>query len=324
MWLYLFYFFSLLRTTEPHFIRCVKPNHQKVGGIFDGQLALRQLRYAGLFEAIRIRKSGYAYRATFKTFANSYQILVTGLSKKRQGGEVDDAEASRTILEQASLEGHIEREFWHVGTTRVFLKANTHRTSLERLKVGRVTVFAIRIQSAARSFILRMRANAELYELRKERLRIKAEQQKRADSAVIVQKYWRRCMVRTMMRSMQHLIDLRKVLANREISKIKDKLELIDATAGSSSRADNLLSTMFAHEVRVARVMMRLIEIQDTLVEDVQRALEVCNIPALNRLLVKSERLEMSTHPVVVQAKQELLRLHEKRTHYEGHGGVPA
>eukprot|EP00601_Ochromonadales_sp_CCMP2298_P023667 CAMPEP_0173273484 /NCGR_PEP_ID=MMETSP1143-20121109/1925_1 /TAXON_ID=483371 /ORGANISM="non described non described, Strain CCMP2298" /LENGTH=675 /DNA_ID=CAMNT_0014210219 /DNA_START=96 /DNA_END=2120 /DNA_ORIENTATION=- len=54
---------TTLNSTEPHFIRCVKPNHLKVGGVFDGELSLRQLRYAGLFEAIRIRKSGFAYRA---------------------------------------------------------------------------------------------------------------------------------------------------------------------------------------------------------------------------------------------------------------------
>lgn len=36
-----------LYKTEPHFIRCVKPNHEKKGGIFNGPLSLCQLRYAG-------------------------------------------------------------------------------------------------------------------------------------------------------------------------------------------------------------------------------------------------------------------------------------
>lgn len=47
-----------LYKTEPHFIRCVKPNQLKAPQMMDGVLTLRQLRYAGLFEAIRIRKSG--------------------------------------------------------------------------------------------------------------------------------------------------------------------------------------------------------------------------------------------------------------------------
>ena len=47
--------------------------------MFQGPLALQQLRYAGLFEAIRIRKSGFAYRAGFKAFAGAYQVLLDGL-----------------------------------------------------------------------------------------------------------------------------------------------------------------------------------------------------------------------------------------------------
>jgi len=34
-----------------------------------------QLRYAGLFEAIRIRKSGYAYRASHEAFVRTYSII---------------------------------------------------------------------------------------------------------------------------------------------------------------------------------------------------------------------------------------------------------
>jgi hypothetical protein len=76
-----------------------------VGGIFDGQLALRQLRYAGLFEAIRIRKSGYAYRATFRVFANSYQILVDGMTKKRESNSLGDQDCCRAILAQVTAGG---------------------------------------------------------------------------------------------------------------------------------------------------------------------------------------------------------------------------
>ena len=67
-----------IHSTEPHFIRCIKPNADKVPSKLDGFLALRQLRYAGLFEAIRIRKSGFAYRSVHSVFANTFQELVDG------------------------------------------------------------------------------------------------------------------------------------------------------------------------------------------------------------------------------------------------------
>ncbi|CAE7824712.1 myoI, partial [Symbiodinium microadriaticum] len=45
-----------LDTTVPQFIRCVKPNDVQQPNKFDPLLSLRQLKYAGLFEAIHIRK----------------------------------------------------------------------------------------------------------------------------------------------------------------------------------------------------------------------------------------------------------------------------
>ena len=48
----------------------------------DGHLSLRQLRYAGLFEAIRIRKAGYAYRAPHETFVRAYSILCATVQRE--------------------------------------------------------------------------------------------------------------------------------------------------------------------------------------------------------------------------------------------------
>ena len=38
---------ATLQTTEPHFVRCMKPNKEKVGGQFTSQMMLEQMRYAG-------------------------------------------------------------------------------------------------------------------------------------------------------------------------------------------------------------------------------------------------------------------------------------
>jgi myosin heavy subunit len=42
---------------------------------FEGALCLRQLKYAGLFEAIRIRKSGFFYRHPNTQFYGAYWML---------------------------------------------------------------------------------------------------------------------------------------------------------------------------------------------------------------------------------------------------------
>jgi hypothetical protein len=42
--------------------RAIKPNMEKVPNKFQGTLSLQQLRYAGVFEAVKIRQTGYPFR----------------------------------------------------------------------------------------------------------------------------------------------------------------------------------------------------------------------------------------------------------------------
>jgi myosin heavy subunit len=61
--------------TEPHFIRAIKPNMEKVPNKFQGTLSLQQLRYAGVFEAVKIRQTAYPLRYPHLEFLQRYAIL---------------------------------------------------------------------------------------------------------------------------------------------------------------------------------------------------------------------------------------------------------
>jgi myosin heavy subunit len=52
---------ATLMAAEPHYIRCIKPNTIKEPNTIQTEMVLRQMRYAGLFEAIRIRRSGMSH-----------------------------------------------------------------------------------------------------------------------------------------------------------------------------------------------------------------------------------------------------------------------
>ena len=54
-----------LNATEPHFVRCMKPNKAKVGSVYEAEMMLAQLRYSGLLEVCRIRKLGFPIRRDF-------------------------------------------------------------------------------------------------------------------------------------------------------------------------------------------------------------------------------------------------------------------
>ena len=53
---------SKLRSTEPHYIRCLKPNQTLKAGDWDNEFMFRQLSYSGTLEVTEIRKAGLNVR----------------------------------------------------------------------------------------------------------------------------------------------------------------------------------------------------------------------------------------------------------------------
>ncbi|KAK9131389.1 hypothetical protein Sjap_011876 [Stephania japonica] len=68
-----------LNTTEPHYIRCVKPNSLNRPQKFENQSVLHQLRCGGVLEAVRISLAGYPTRRTFSEFVDRFGLLVPEL-----------------------------------------------------------------------------------------------------------------------------------------------------------------------------------------------------------------------------------------------------
>lgn len=131
-----------LRSTNPHFIRCVKPNDKQQAELFDPILALRQLKYAGLFEAIHIRKAGFAVRMPLDQFIKRYKYccpeIMVALKKQN---EKDPATVCRAMLDYLGPKINLVNDpgksnVWAVGLTRVFLKSNQAKLDLEHARLG--------------------------------------------------------------------------------------------------------------------------------------------------------------------------------------------
>ena len=72
---------SKLESTDPYFIRCIKPNAEKMPNEFNSELVLKQLRNTGMLETIRIRRMGYPLRLSFEEFYQRYYMLKADLQK---------------------------------------------------------------------------------------------------------------------------------------------------------------------------------------------------------------------------------------------------
>jgi myosin heavy subunit len=67
---------TMLNSTEPHYIRCIKPNPNKAPLEYIGTMVEEQLLYSGVFEATDIRKKGFPFRLSHLRFYRKFWLLV--------------------------------------------------------------------------------------------------------------------------------------------------------------------------------------------------------------------------------------------------------
>ena len=122
---------------------------------FDSHDVLKQLRCAGMLEAIRIRKAGYSIRIIFKDFIRRYRPCLRGEAAQYDSKPRDGAVA---ILERLKVYNASLANKFQVGFTKVFLKEET-RSGLEQLLNQATQQQVITIQAAMRGRLARNKAN---------------------------------------------------------------------------------------------------------------------------------------------------------------------
>lgn len=116
-----------LRATEPHFIRCMKPNDAKEKDRLDAPMCLQQLRYAGVFEAVKIRQLGFPFRWTHDAFFKRYRMIGGPRSRSvRVSPSSSFTELARVLLAEMEAEAPVLGEC-RFGKTMVLYRADQHR-----------------------------------------------------------------------------------------------------------------------------------------------------------------------------------------------------
>ncbi|KAM7409873.1 hypothetical protein PAMA_001391 [Pampus argenteus] len=101
-----------LNRAEPFFIRCIRSNAEKKEMHLDEALVVQQLRYTGMLETVRIRRSGYGAKYTFEEFIAQFRVL---LPKNSTASREDIS----TLLEKKM---GLDPTTYQIGKTKVFLK----------------------------------------------------------------------------------------------------------------------------------------------------------------------------------------------------------
>ncbi|XP_061761698.1 myosin heavy chain, fast skeletal muscle-like [Nerophis ophidion] len=137
-----------LRSTHPHFVRCLIPNEIKTPGIMDNHLVIHQLRCNGVLEGIRICRKGFPSRILYADFKQRYRIL--NASAIPEGQFIDGKKASEKLLGSIDVD-HTQYRF---GTTKVFFKAGL-LGNLEELRDDKLASLMTQTQAVCRAFLMR-------------------------------------------------------------------------------------------------------------------------------------------------------------------------
>uniref|UniRef100_W5LI11 Myosin, heavy chain 14, non-muscle n=1 Tax=Astyanax mexicanus TaxID=7994 RepID=W5LI11_ASTMX len=138
---------ATLRNTNPNFLRCIIPNHEKRAGKLTPHLVLDQLRCNGVLEGIRICRQGFPNRIPFQEFRQRYEILTPNAIPRTF---MDGKQACELMISALEL----DRNLFRVGQSKVFFRAGV-LAHLEEERDLKITDTIIRFQSAARGYLAR-------------------------------------------------------------------------------------------------------------------------------------------------------------------------
>nr|XP_033490985.1 unconventional myosin-IXAb-like isoform X8 [Epinephelus lanceolatus] len=155
-----------LDQSEPYFVKCIRSNAEKLPLRFNDSLVLRQLRYTGMLETVRIRQSGYSIKYTFQDFVRHFHVLLPrGTSATKSGIR----EFFRRI--------HLPPAGYQVGNTMVFLR-EAERQRLQTLLHQEVLRRIVMLQRRFRAVLERK----HFVDMRR--------------AAAVIQRWWRGCLLK--------------------------------------------------------------------------------------------------------------------------------
>ncbi|XP_060116286.1 unconventional myosin-Vc isoform X1 [Heteronotia binoei] len=142
----LYLLMETLNATTPHYVRCIKPNDQKLPFEFNSKRVVQQLRACGVLETIRISSQSYPSRWTYIEFYSRYSILMS-----QHELSLNDKKQICKIVLQRLIQDPGQYQF---GRTKIFFRAG-QVAYLEKLRSDKLRQACIVIQKNIRGWLQR-------------------------------------------------------------------------------------------------------------------------------------------------------------------------
>ncbi|XP_055686230.1 myosin heavy chain, muscle isoform X9 [Lutzomyia longipalpis] len=155
---------TTLRSTQPHFVRCIIPNELKQPGVIDSHLVMHQLTCNGVLEGIRICRKGFPNRMVYPDFKLRYKIINPKGVDDVKG---DPKKAAAAILDNTGF----DPDLYRLGNTKVFFRAGV-LGQMEELRDERLSKIMSWLQSWIRGYL----ARKEYQKMQEQRLALQVVQ----------------------------------------------------------------------------------------------------------------------------------------------------
>nr|XP_017087772.1 unconventional myosin-Va isoform X3 [Drosophila bipectinata] len=139
---------STLHATTPHYVRCIKPNDDKIAFKWETAKIIQQLRACGVLETVRISAAGFPSRWLYLDFYMRYQLL----AHRSKIDKNDMKQSCRNIVTKWIQ----DEDKYRFGNTQIFFRAG-QVAFLEQVRANLRKKYITVVQSVVRRFIHRRR-----------------------------------------------------------------------------------------------------------------------------------------------------------------------
>uniref|UniRef100_A0A8C9R3J8 Myosin heavy chain 10 n=1 Tax=Scleropages formosus TaxID=113540 RepID=A0A8C9R3J8_SCLFO len=269
---------ATLRNTNPNFVRCIIPNHEKRAGKLDPHLVLDQLRCNGVLEGIRICRQGFPNRIVFQEFRQRYEILTPNAIPK---GFMDGKQACERMIQALELDPNLFR----IGQSKIFFRAGV-LAHLEEERDLKITDIIIYFQAMCRGYLAR---------------KAFAKKQQQLSALKVLQ---RNCAAYLKLRHWQWWRLFTKVKPLLQVTRQEEELQAKDEELSKVKEKQTKVESELAE---MERKHQQLLEEKNILAEQLQAETELCAEAEemRARLAAKKQELEEILHDLEARVEEE-------------------